>query len=226
MSEPKLDEEENLSWLVPPPDPLDSAAWDRYWIEQVRHDLGPPLFDMFCNDRKLVQLMNAERMKSVLCAGNGISQEPKALAQAGFQVAALDLSAQAVEMAREFELPTEAFQHFCDPGMRRQGGHVDFLVGDLLDPAACPGPFDVVIERRTAQSFCNHGMGAVLEALAYRVGEGGIFFSHCHDGGWKPPTEPRHITKSWFGQNGWTIWCGGPGRKPPGRVAWLFTSTG
>ncbi|MGA2986648.1 MAG: hypothetical protein ABSG32_22840 [Terriglobia bacterium] len=55
-----------LSWLDTPADPLDIAAWDRYWTEQIRHGLGPPLFDMFCNDRHLVEVMNSEGMENVL----------------------------------------------------------------------------------------------------------------------------------------------------------------
>jgi len=224
--DPRLDCDADLSWLDPPLDPLDVAAWDRYWLAQVGHGLGPPLFDMFCDNRNLVQVMNAEGMTRILCAGNGISQEPRALAQAGFQVVALDQSSQAVEIAREFEFPTEGFEYFCESGMRRPGGHVDFVVGDILNPEVCPGPFDVIIERRTAQIFFNHDVGGVLRALAERLDEDGVFLSHCHDGAWKPPVEPRHFTKSWFQQNRWTIWDGGSGRKPPGRVAWLFTSTG
>jgi SAM-dependent methyltransferase len=215
-----------LSWLYPPMDPQDVAAWDRYWTEQVRHGLGPPLFDMFCDDRKLVKVMNNIGMKSVLCAGSGISQEPRALAEAGFEVVALDFSPQAVKIAREFEFPAEGFECFCEPGLRRPGGHVDYVVGDIQDSAVCPGPFDVIIERRTAQIFLNRDIGAVLGALAKRLGQDGILLSHCHDGAWKPPAEPRHFSKSWFRENGWTIWNGSPVRKPPGRVAWLFTSTG
>ncbi len=55
-----------LSWLDPPTDPFDVAAWDKYWAEQIRHGLGPPLFDIFCNDRDLVRVMNAERMRPSL----------------------------------------------------------------------------------------------------------------------------------------------------------------
>ena len=222
---PRLDDEE-LSWLDPPADPRDVAAWDRYWTEQTRHGLGPPLFDMFCDDRDLVRVMNNEGMRSVLCAGNGISQEPRALSEAGFDVVALDFSPQAVEIARAFELPSEGFESFCEPGFRRPGGHVDFVVGDILDTAVLPGPFDVIIERRTAQTFFNHDIGAVLDALAKRLNQNGILFSHCHDGAWKPPARPRHYTELWFQENGWAIWDGSSGRKPPGRVAWLFTSTG
>ncbi|MHC4766194.1 MAG: class I SAM-dependent methyltransferase [Planctomycetota bacterium] len=164
-------------------------------------------------------------MRRVLCAGNGLSQEPKALAQAGFDVVALDLSPLAVELAREVEFRTEVFANYCEPEMRRPGGHVDFVVGDILDPAVCPGPFDVVIERRTAQIFAPD-VGAILQALADRVGRDGILFSHCHAGASKRPAKPRHCSRPWFQQHRWTTWSGDPGHKPAGRVAWLFTSTG
>jgi hypothetical protein len=223
---PLLDDDTDLDWLDAPTDPLDASAWDRYWTEQVRHGLGPPIFDMFCDARELVRVMNNEGMRSVLCAGSGISQEPRALAQAGFHVVALDLSLKAVEIAQGFEFPMEGFEYFCEREMGRAGGHVDFVVGDILDSTVCPGPFDVIIERRTAQIYFNSVLGGVLGALAIRLGQDGILLSHCHDCAWKPPAEPRHFTKSWFQQNRWAIWNGGPGRKPSGRVAWLFTSTG
>jgi len=225
-SNARRDDDADLGWLDPPSNPLDVVAWDQYWIEHVRHGLGPPLFDMFSDDRKLVEVMNAKGMKSILCAGNGISQEPRALAQAGFQVIALDISPHATEIARCFNFPPHGFDFFCEPEMRRPGGAVDFVVGDILVPAICPGPFDVIIERRTAQNYYSHDMGAVLAALAGRLEPNGILLSHCHDGGWRPPAEPRHLTRSWFISNQWTIWNGGPGQKPPGQVAWLFTTTG
>jgi SAM-dependent methyltransferase len=224
--EPLVDDDRDLSWLDPPKDRLDVTGWDRYWLEHVRHGLGPPLFDMFCDDRGLVAVMNDQGMTSVLCAGSGISQEPKALAEAGFKVVALDLSPQAIEIARGFQFPAKGFEFFCEPGSRRPGGRVDFVVGTFLDSTVCPGPFDVIIERRTAQLFFGRDIGSVLGTLAQRLGQDGIFLSHCHDAAWKPPASPRHFTESWFRENGWTIWSRGPGRKPPGRVAWLSTSTG
>ena len=225
-SKPLLDDDTDLDWLDAPTDPLDASAWDKYWIEHVRHGLGPPISDMFCDDRGLVRVMTDEGMRSVLCAGSGISQEPRALAQAGFDVVALDISPKALEIAQGFEFPTEGFGHFCEPEMARAGGHVDFVVGDIMDSTVCPGPFDVIIERRTAQLYFHSDIGGFVSALAIRLGQHGILLSHCHDGAWKPPAEPRHFTKSWFQQTRWAIWNGGPGRKPSGRVAWLLTSTG
>lgn len=219
-------DDEDLSWLNPPEDPLDVAGWDQYWVEQIGHGLGPRLFDMMCDDRDLVRVMNAEGMGNVLCAGNGMSQEPRALSEAGFHVVALDLSPRAAEIARGVDFPPEAFETFCEPGMRRPGGHVEFVVGDFLDAEVCPGPFDVIIERRTAQLFGNSGIGEVLGALAKRLNQDGIFLSHCHDGGWRPPAEPRHYTTAWFEENQWTIWNGSPDGKPRGQVAWPEMSTG
>ena len=142
---PLLDDETDLVWLDPPTDPLNASAWDRYWTQHVRHGLGPPIFDMFCDDRELFKVMNNEGMRSILCAGSGISQEPRALAQAGFDVVALDISPKALEIAQGFEFPAEGFAHFCEPEMGRAAGHVDFVVvwsyfrDQRLMPAVFPG---------------------------------------------------------------------------------------
>lgn len=138
----------------------------------------------------------------------------------------MDLSPQAIAIAQGFHFPAKAFEHFCEPSQSRPGGQVEFVIGNILDPSICPGPFDVVIERCTAQLYLNHDIGGILGALARRIGPEGIFVSHCHDGGWKPPAERPYFTKPWFQQNQWTIWNGGFGRKPPGRVACLSISTG
>ena len=222
----ELDEDEELRWLDPPENPEDVDAWDRYWTEQIAHGLGPPLFDMFCHDHALVTIMNDEGMRRILCAGNGISQEPRALAAAGFEVVALDLSPRATEIARSAELPAEYLQHFIAPATLRPGGHVDFVVGDIRDSTVCPGPFDVIIERRTAQLYFNHAIGTILKSLEDRLDSNGILLSHCHDGAWKPPAKRRHFTEPWFEQNGWTFWSGDFRKKPSGRVVWLCRTTG
>lgn len=201
----RVDDDDDVSWLYPPVGPADVPAWDHYWSEQVRHGLGPSIFDMCSDDRNLVHVMNIEGMRNILCAGNGISQEPRALAHAGFQVLALDTSPQATELAQRFEFIKGCFEFFCNADMERAGGNLNFVVGDILDPAICPGPFDVIIERRTAQIFPSDNRGAVLSALAARLGPNGIFLSHSHDGGWKPPAEPRHFTEAWFRKNQWVI---------------------
>jgi SAM-dependent methyltransferase len=119
---------------------------------------------MFFHDQDLVKVMKSERMSTILCAGNGISQEPRALAHAGFQVVALDLSPRAIEIAREFEFESEYFELLCGAENRKPGGNVEFVVGDILDASAFLGPFDVIIERCTAQLYFNQGIGNILDS--------------------------------------------------------------
>lgn len=217
---------DDLSRLHPPDDPNDVEGWDRYSVVQAQMGFAPRLYDMMIDDRDLVRVMNAEGTSHVLCAGCGVSQEPQALAEAGFQVVALDISPRAIEITQRLDLYSEAFEGFCDPDMRREGGQVEFVVGDFFDLEVCPGPFDVIIERRTAQLFAKDDLGGAMSVLANRLIPNGIFLSHCHDGGWKPPVEPNHFTKPWFEEHGWAIWNGSPGEKPSGQVAWLDISTG
>lgn len=217
--------DDDLPWMSLPEDLLDPNAWDRYWNDQISHGLGPPIFDMFCNERPLIKAMSEHTMKRVLCAGNGISLEPRILAAAGFDVEALDFSPRALEIARAF-LPNDTIlRGYFDMSMLRRGGHVEYVVGDILDPAKSPGPFDVVIERRTAQNYPAPEQDRILAALTARLSPEGIFFTHCHDGSWRPPAKPRHPTGDWCRAEGWPIW-NGKEPKPDGRVAWLYTSTG
>jgi hypothetical protein len=55
----------DLTWLNPPDDPHDEEGWDRYWDEQLTHGLGPPLFDMFLDDRRLIETMAEERLSTI-----------------------------------------------------------------------------------------------------------------------------------------------------------------
>jgi hypothetical protein len=217
--------DEELDLVCPPQNPEDAAGWDCYWSEQNKYGLGP-LFDIVCHDHLLVRTLKDEGMSRILCAGNGISFEPQALAAAGFAVVALDLSPRATEIARSLKLDTKRLEHFLDPAMVSSGGRADFVVGDIRDSTICRGPFDAVIERCTAQLYNFYGTNEILDKLAERLDSNGILISHCHDRAWRPPAERRHANRSWFEENGWTIWSGDPAKKPAGRVAFLSVSTG
>ncbi len=218
--------DEELAWLFPPSGDAGAEAWQRYWSDQLAHHLAPPLFDMLFDDHDLAEEMARAGLRTVLCAGNGISMEPRALAAAGFTVTAVDLSPLALEVARTDPCVGVPIEHFIDPRSARPGGGVTFVEGDILDPACCPGPFDVVIERRMAQDYPAERLGEVLGALAARLAPEGILVTHCHDAAWKPPAPPRHVTLDWLRAHGWRIWNGAGGPKPPGRVAWPVVSTG
>jgi len=216
----------DMNWQDPPADLLDGSAWDQYWIGHIQRGFGPQILDMFLDDSELVRAMKDEGMKRVLCAGNGISQEPKILAAAGMDVVALDISPQAAEIAKRFQIPMGAISQYYGAGFESPGGKLEFVTGNILDPTVCPGPFDVIIERSTVQNYYSRDIGTVMNPLANRLSENGIFFSHCHNGAWRPPAKPVHFSESWFKGAGWTIWYGDSGRKPQGRVAWLCLSTG
>jgi hypothetical protein len=95
-----LDELDELDWLRPPEDVHDAAGWNRYWKAQVDHAVAG-FHDMFLQEEGLARLMAARGLESVLCAGNGVSLQPHALAYAGFNVTAADLSTWAIELIRD-----------------------------------------------------------------------------------------------------------------------------
>lgn len=82
---------DDYKWMFPPSTVTDSAAWDRYWQDQLSHGVAG-FVHLFVDDGELVDAMRANGLRTVLCVGNGISQEPRALAWAGFDVTSLDIS--------------------------------------------------------------------------------------------------------------------------------------
>lgn len=220
------EEDDELEWLRPPSSTSDPEAWDRYWNDQVTHGLTPPLYDMFCDDTELVGFMARHGLTRVLCAGSGISQEPRILAEAGLRVVALDISPTALRLAQAWSPRPGESAHIVEPTLLRPGGSVEYVVGSMLDASLCPGPFDLVIERRTLQIFAPEERGRALEALAARLTERGVFLSHCHDGAWRPPARPFHATESLFRGAGWPILRHAPLGDLERRSAWLVGSTG
>jgi len=218
--------DEDMAWFFPPNDVHNSAPWDRYWHDQITHGLTPPLFDMFCCDHSVIQCLTKRGARIVLCAGNGMSQEPRALAAAGFEVIALDLSPEAIRLAEAWQFSQKQLDRFCTAEQRATGGSARFVVGNILDRSICPGPFDAIIERRTLQLFPDEERGTALDALASRLQPHGVFLSHCHDGGWKPPGNPVHQVEQLFRDRGWFISSRGDSPDHAGRMAWLEMSTG
>jgi hypothetical protein len=212
--------------LRPPSDPRDAAAWDRYWAAHLSTGFAG-VGDQMTNTDLVFRTMVTHRFRSVLCVGTGVSLEPKALAAVGLNVTALDLSPLAIRVSRGVKISNRELRAgFRLPRRPFRKGRVEWVVGDALDATTCSGPFDVVIERLTAQAQPEDLRAEFLSRLADRLAPNGLFVSHAHDGGWKPPGEPRHWCRTWFVENGWPIWDGRPGSKPAGRVAWLWTTTG
>ena len=101
-------------------------------------------------------------------------------------------------------------------------------MGDLFDVALCPGPFDVVIERRTIQRIPAQERPVALSALAGRLSEVGIFLSHSNDEQYSPAKGRKffHASESWFRDQRWQIWDGVPASALSGQAAWLVHSAG
>ena len=163
------------------------AFWDQWWWERLArstYDLfpnGEMWFDRYwgnlpnlgTSDHWLVHVMAEHGLRTVLCAGNGIAQEPRALAAAGFAVTALDISPVAVGVAKAYQPSARGLARLVAPPLHRPGGHVEFVAGDLRDRAVCPGPFDVVVERRAVQHFAESDRASALAALAARLRDPG-----------------------------------------------------
>lgn len=220
------DEDDDLAWFWPPSTIADVAAWDKYWSDQISHRLAPALFDFINNGSALAAAMSALGMRSILCAGSGISQEPRAFAEAGFTVTAMDPSSVAMEYAQAWNYGPQDYEINMHTQPRRERGRVEFVTGDILNPEICPGPFDVVIERRMLQLFEVERRPTALAALASRMKENAILLSHTHHGHWRPEQDRTHPLQSLFLEGGWQLWNPHDRPKPSGRVAWLYFTTG
>jgi SAM-dependent methyltransferase len=216
----------DMDWLCPPSDLRAAAPWDRWWQGQVEHGVAPGWTDMFCDDNALLDMVDSRGLKSVLCVGCGASREPHALAAAGLQVTAMDLSPFALRCVAKLAESVGPVDQFFRPGRIRPRGSVSCVEGDLMDPAICPGPFDVIVERKTLQLFPDHQRGAAVDRVVGRLAANGVFLSHCHNGAWKPSQPRTHLTESLLDPDDFQIVRHGSVIRPDRRVAFLFMSTG
>jgi len=217
--------EEEIRRLLPPHNSADAASWDQYWDNQLAAGFASALYDIFLDDRALIPIMQDLAVHTVLCAGSGASLEPRALAAAGFDVLALDVSPRAFEIAERRRAGPDVMEAILDPATYRDGGKLTYVVGDLFNPELAPGPFDVVLERRMAQNYAEARFSLLLSGLRARLSPNGLFVTHCHDGRWRPPARRRHVTAEWWQSQGGVLWSG-VGPKPKGQVAWPITTTG
>ncbi|MBK5256311.1 MAG: hypothetical protein JJE39_09795 [Vicinamibacteria bacterium] len=211
--------------------------------------------DAMSSDPTLVALLHRRGARKILCAGIGLSSESLALALHGFDVTSLDISdvpglafhAGIGDPAHPFSrLPIQTVKddgtvifladQVIDPDLcprihgseeypSRGGGSLSHSTGDLVDPEVCPGPYDVLIERRTVQLFPEAEHEAALNGLAARLGPRALFISHQHLGSWRPGQPRRHFASDWLEASDFTP-EGASEVGDTARVARLQFSTG
>lgn len=182
-----------FTFVCPPPDWRDVEGWNTYWtkrLEEARQDLVR-IFDIRTIEcvmvpRELPRFISLG-YRRLLIVGNGISIMPRVFHHAGFETAALDVSSVATKFAGEYT-PTEqdwkiAFQidEHGEVGEQyarfaREGGSLDFVCGDMFDPAVTPGPFDIIWSSRSIQGFAEIEMTQAIRALDARLQPDG----ECH----------------------------------------------
>jgi len=243
--------------LNPPQDVHDPRGWDVYWTNQIK--AGPLMqafSDMMSSDDRLIPLLAGRHVRTILCAGNGLSTEALSLALHGFHVTALDVSSvPGARMVASLSDPDGAHSRlpgfgvtgntvrFGDAGLLgsdvcprihrtdahppQGGGSLTFATGDLMDPGVCAGPFDAVIERRTVQLFPEAERPAAVDRLVSRLADRGLFVSHHHDGCGRPG-ETTHYATSLITARGFVLdyQTDAETRSSAPRLACLRLSTG
>ena len=205
----RVEPDPRFAWMFSPRDVHNPAAWDDYWTAHSEHHFAiTGSFDVIADVPVTAAALRANGLSTVLCAGGAISVESAKLADAGFDVTVLDLSPNGIRLSK---------QRF---GVRPR---LRFVVGDLRDPAICPGPFGAIIERRTLQLIPESERPAALAALAGRLADPGLLITHRHDGN-AAPGRAVHTSRAWFAEQGWPVWQ--PGQAITERCVRLVTSTG
>jgi hypothetical protein len=120
----------------------------------------------------------------------------------------------------------DAFTRILDASQLRPGGSLECIAGDLTDPAICPGPYDVAIERKTLQLFPETERGTALAAVAARLNPNGILFTHVHDGRGGPGRPAKHFVEPFLEQCGFTRRTFEASKSATGRTAITFLSSG
>src|SRR5262245_20086352 len=100
----------------PPRDWEDVNGWERSWQEALADDFYKDFDSIGFPGGKILDRVAGWRGQDrrLLCAGNGISLEPYALAHKGFHVVVVDVSSTACEFVRQTTPTPELLaQFFC-----------------------------------------------------------------------------------------------------------------
>ncbi len=189
--------------MRPPIDPASIEGWDRYWRYHLNtHEVPYKLTHYFEVTKPLMPIIHTHHYTTALSVGCGISLEVRGFAAGGLQAVGLDVSRIAIGYAAKCPLFVVYQDRFLDQREQRPGGTVEFVVGNVLDPTTCPGPFDVIVSRGTIQYFHRLNMlDTALQALVNRLSAQGILVIGTH--GDVPAMEP--ITE-WLRSHHFTVY--------------------
>lgn len=160
--------------------------WNAWWTEEIAR-LEPGRWE--AKIRPMEAMMNRlgslrlRGTRTILLHANGVSQEPRALSYAGFDVVALDISSVATRYAEGFSLPESELRLFFqwdDIGQegaferaRGEGGRHRFVCGDAFDASVEPGPFDAIFSWRGFHGYTDAEMESLARALDRRLSPAG-----------------------------------------------------
>ena len=167
----------------PPRNVLDHEGWDRYWERQSTSKWL--LFnDSMIDDYWLARTMRRLGYRTILCAGNGLSLEPFALASAGFEVTAADLSSWAMNYLAKLKIKQQFLRrYFTSPGYMSlkplfplMGLRIAFhfnarkLMSELFNPAARGGPIPSFLAGDLFDpSFCAGPFDVIIERCTLQL---------------------------------------------------------
>jgi len=188
-----------------PLDPSNEQGWDCFWESMIPQKMGDEIFDYLGGAdtlRSWAAILKARGCNTILFAGNGISLEPLIFADMGFVVTVLDISAKAnrfltnlsdcIGSNRElFERQIELLG-LSEQSIQNLIPSVKIVTGDIYQTTCCPGPFDIMITRRTLQCYWNWNPDAEnqnagnkviegIKALFNRLSCNGLLYFHCHN---------------------------------------------
>jgi len=173
----------------------DVEGWNYFWKYLINIDKHDLLFDIFDDSSWLIPFLKKLGYQTILCAGNGISLEPYALAYAGFDVTVLDVSAYANQYLSSYQISGQELKYLSyfdnlnleevpTEEILNKVKSVKFVTGSIFDNDICPGLFDVIITRRTVQLFnliSEDQLIAAMQSLLNRLTPTGLLINHGHN---------------------------------------------
>lgn len=195
--------------------------WSKYWQSRISGNNADGKFFYFEITDDIVPVLRKLGLRKILCVGNGVSLEPLALAYAGFDVDVIDISQEAIDFISNYKLSESDIKRFYTQDQQQPGGTINYIVGDFTDRSICPGPYDVIITRRTLQYFTRSNFLGVLDLLIEKLTDEGIFVNHTHNA-----YDVGFAIEEYLRLHNFVIHNPNKELSKGKRIGWLFGSSG